>query len=104
MSEVRRITFGLPMTLWRALSTKMEANAFLEQLSERVTGFGFGVGEGEDALHRVRPLCSQHRVSARRETKGVYLPGLYALLREDPARVLQGETSHESQEVGAESQ
>ena len=30
-------------------------------------------------MHRVRPLCSQHGVSAWRETKGVYLLGLYAL-------------------------
>ena len=28
------------MTLWRALSPQDEANAFLEQLSERVNGFG----------------------------------------------------------------
>ena len=38
--EVRRSTFALPMTLWRALSTKMKPTPFLEQLSERVNGFG----------------------------------------------------------------
>ncbi len=60
-------------------------------------------GRREDAMHRVWAFCPSKGAAARRETKGLHLPRLSALLREDQRWVLQGQAPHQSQETGAKS-
>src|SRR4030042_133353 len=58
------------------------------------------VVKGKDSLYRIRAVCTRERIQARRETKGVYLFRIHALLRENKRGILQSQTSHQPKEVG----
>ena len=71
-----------------------EAERFRQELGERLEAFGLKLAE--DKTHCIEfGRFARERSDARREAKRVHLSGIHALQREDPRRVLQGQTPHQ---------